>query len=107
VIIIAGASWTRTAADRDAAIAAFSEMVGRARQQDGCLDLAISADPLDPKRINLFECWRNQPTLDAWRRRARGPKVAIGRAEVKLYRTEIAEEPFSRRTASATKETGE
>jgi hypothetical protein len=26
------------------------------------------ADAVDPERVNLFECWRDQTTLDAWRR---------------------------------------
>lgn len=94
MIIIAGASWVRSGTDRDGAVVAFADMVARARRQDGCLDFAIGADSLDPERINLFERWRDQPALAAWRKVARGPRVAIGRSEVKLYRTEKAEKPF-------------
>ena len=96
MIIIAG--YSRTQSDkRDAAVAAFAPMIARAREQEGCLDLSISADTLDPERINIFECWRDQQSLDAWRRIAKGPRVALREAQVKLYRSERAEEPFARR----------
>lgn len=94
MIIVAGASWVRSGTDRDTAIAAFADMVARARALDGCLDFSIGADSIDPERINVFECWRDQPALDAWRRTARGPRVAIGSTRVKLYRTDKAEKPF-------------
>jgi quinol monooxygenase YgiN len=69
-------------------------MIERARKWDGCLDLSISGDPLDPERINIFERWRDQNALDAWRRVARPPKVVRRETYVKLYQSEVAEEPF-------------
>jgi quinol monooxygenase YgiN len=68
VIIIAGHSRTRSAIERDAAVAAFANMVERARKQDGCLDMSMGADSVDPERINVFECWRDHQSLDAWRK---------------------------------------
>lgn len=94
MIIIAGHSLVKDAAERDAAVAAFAAMVERGRKQDGCLDLSISADAVDPERINVFECWRDREALDAWRKVARGPKVATRTSSVKLYRTDKAEKPF-------------
>ena len=71
MIIIAG--YTRTDAEkRGAAMEAFKGMVERARAYDGCLDFSVSADAVDPERVNLFERWRDQATLDAWRKVARG-----------------------------------
>ena len=93
MIIIAG--YTLTEADgRDAAVAAFAGMVERARAHDGCLDLSISADPVDPDRINLFECWRDQQSLNAWRKVAKGPRVKRRETCVSLYRSDKAEKPF-------------
>ena len=92
MIIIAG--YTRTDAEkRDGAVEAFKDMVERARRYDGCLDFSISADAVDPERVNLFECWRDQATLDAWRKVARGPRVKSREVAVSLYRTEKAEKP--------------
>lgn len=93
MIIIAG--YTLTDADeRDQAVAAHQEMVARARAHDGCLDLAISADAIDPERINIFEHWRDQAALDAWRKVANPPKVERRETCVNLYRTDRAESPF-------------
>jgi quinol monooxygenase YgiN len=94
MIIIAGHTLTESG-KRDAAVRAFSKMLERARQHDGCLDLSISADPMDEERINVFELWRDQKSLDAWRKVAKGPRgIKIRKAHVKLYRTDRAEKPF-------------
>lgn len=94
MIIIAGHTLTESGG-RDAAVRAFGDMVERARKQDGCLDFSISADPVDAERTNLFELWRDQESLDAWRKVAKGPRgIKIREAHVKLYRTDKAEKPF-------------
>jgi quinol monooxygenase YgiN len=93
VIIIAGYTLIETG-KRDAAVAAFAAMVERARKSDGCLDLSISADSVDPARVNLFECWRDQQSLNAWRKVAKAPKVKRRETHVKLYRSDKAEKPF-------------
>jgi quinol monooxygenase YgiN len=92
MIIIAG--YTRTDAEkRDSAVEAFRGMVERARAYDGCLDFSISADVVDPERLNLFESWY-QTTLDAWRRVAKGPRGKPREVAVSLYRTDKAEKPI-------------
>jgi quinol monooxygenase YgiN len=95
MIIIAGYTLTE-AHKRDAAVEAFANMVEQARKYDGCLDFSMSADSVAPDRVNLFECWRDQQSLDAWRKVANPPKMKIKRREtyVKLYRSDKAEEPF-------------
>ncbi len=92
MIIIAGYT-INDAHKRDAAVAAFAEMVARARKFDGCLDLSISADAVDPERSNLFECWRDEQAWKAWRKVAKGPRVKPRHAHVTLYRIDKAE-PF-------------
>jgi quinol monooxygenase YgiN len=93
MIIIAG-YLLRDAAQRDVAVKAFADMIERARKFDGCLDFSISADSVDPERANLFECWRDQKALNAWRKVAKGPRVKPRKAFIKLYRTGKAEKPF-------------
>jgi quinol monooxygenase YgiN len=90
MIIIAGHTLTE-AHKRDAAVEAFADMVERARKHDGCLDLSISADSVDPERINLFECWRDEQAWNAWRKVAKGPRVKQRETNVKLYRSDKAE----------------
>lgn len=76
MLIIAG-HLTVDAAQRDAFVAAHRDLVRRARQAPGCLDLAITADPLDPERVNNFERWASREQLDAWRKVAAAPDTGI------------------------------
>jgi quinol monooxygenase YgiN len=43
------------------------EVVEQARRADGCLDYALSADVLDPGRINVFERWESLEAVEAFR----------------------------------------
>lgn len=65
------------AADRSSYVDAHRDLVGRARAFDGCIDLSISPDSLDPRRINNAEIWRSPEKLDEWRARADAPDHGI------------------------------
>lgn len=43
------------------------EVVRQARLAVGCLDFAISADLVDPARINILERWESQHAVEAFR----------------------------------------
>lgn len=85
MIIVAGHSHTKSVADRDANVAAFAEMVGRARLQDGCIDIAITADSIDPTRSNIVEVWRDEAAWKAWRKIAKGPRSRAKTVHVSIY----------------------
>ena len=53
--------------DRDAYLAACRTVVEQARVAEGCLDFALTADLLDPGRVNVFERWVSQAAVDAFR----------------------------------------
>jgi quinol monooxygenase YgiN len=53
-------------------------IVERARGADGCLDFAITADLLDPGRVNIFERWESQAAVESFRRS--GPRRRAGAA---------------------------
>jgi quinol monooxygenase YgiN len=91
MIIIAGYSRTKDAEERDARVAAFADMVGLARKQDGCIDFAISADALDPTRSNIIEIWRDEQAWKAWRKVAKGPRSRPNEIHVSLYRSDTVE----------------
>jgi quinol monooxygenase YgiN len=74
MIIIAGHELVR-AEQRDAFVAAFRDLITRARDFDGCIHAAITADSVDPDRVNVIEVWRDAEALKKWRKRARPPKV--------------------------------
>ena len=52
---------------RDAYLAGCSAVVASARRSEGCLDFALSADLVDPGRINVFERWESEADLRRFR----------------------------------------
>lgn len=63
--------------ERDRFVAQHLDLVARARQAPGCLDLAISSDPVNDARVNTFERWENEESLAAWREIANSPQLDI------------------------------
>lgn len=95
MLIIAGQ--VRVAeADRDAYVTAFADLVERGRGATGCLDVVISADSLDPGRVNIFERWESRETLDDWRAVANAPDPGIefDADDVQLFTVADARPPF-------------
>jgi quinol monooxygenase YgiN len=52
---------------RDDYLVGCAEVVELARSAPGCRDFAISADLLDPARINVFERWDSAVSVQAFR----------------------------------------
>jgi quinol monooxygenase YgiN len=52
---------------RDSYLSGCTAVVQQARRTPGCLDYAISADPLDPGRIHIFERWESRAAVEAFR----------------------------------------
>jgi quinol monooxygenase YgiN len=72
MLIIAG--WFSVAPkDRDKFVEGHGDLIRRARAAPGCLDLAVSADSVDPGRVNTFEFWESDEKLNAWREVANPP----------------------------------
>ena len=68
---------------------------GRPAPRPGCVDFAVSADLVEPGRINVYERWESDEQLLAFR--GSGPSdeqaVAILGAEVHRYRISGVEAP--------------
>ena len=77
MVIVAG-HVTVEPEERDAYVAGCRSVVEQARSAAGCLDFAISADLLDPGRVNIFERWESQAAVDAFR--GDGPSEEQGAA---------------------------
>lgn len=94
MLIVAGHLITDPA-DRDAYVAEGTQVVTQARSAPGCLDFAMTADTLDPARINVFERWESEADLLAFR--GSGPDsdtaARILDAEVKRYVISSVEAP--------------
>lgn len=89
MIIIAG-HLTVDADRRDDYVAAFADLVRRARQAPGCLDVAITADPADASSVRNFERWESQEHLDAWRQVADAPSTDIEIHSDEVLRFDVA-----------------
>jgi quinol monooxygenase YgiN len=75
-----------SAKDRNKYVDPFCDLVSRAREFDGCVHIAITADSVDPERINSVEVWRDAEALDDWRRQAKAPRTGRPKfSDVKRY----------------------
>lgn len=66
MIVIAGPLYV-AAQDRDRYLDAVGHITALARTAPGCLDFVQAADPVDPTRINVFERWDSDDSLQAFR----------------------------------------
>ena len=66
MVIVAG-HITVEPADRAAYLEGCRRVVQRARSAAGCLDFTVSADLLNPARINVYERWSSQAAVEAFR----------------------------------------
>jgi quinol monooxygenase YgiN len=94
MLIIAG--WLQVDPDaRDRYLQQCQQVVALARAAPGCLDFSLSADLLDPARINIHERWASDEQLLAFR--GSGPDAGqteqIRAAEVLKYRISAIEPP--------------
>lgn len=73
---------------RDEYVASFVDFLRRARTAPGCLDVVISADPVDPGRVNVFERWESEEQLRAFQAAAEPPDPVtdVLDEDVALYR---------------------
>lgn len=86
MIIVAG--WLRVdPADRQPYLDGCRSVVEAARAAPGCLDFHLSADPIDPTRINVYERWADLSSVEEFR--GSGPsgeqQAAITGAQVEQY----------------------
>jgi quinol monooxygenase YgiN len=72
---------------REDYLAGGADVVAQARRAPGCLDFAISADLLDPGRINVFDRWASQSAVEEFRGSGTGEEqgAAIRSASVSEY----------------------
>ena len=94
MIIVSGKLYVDPA-ERDTYVDGCRTVVEAARAAPGCLDFAISADLLEPGRINVYERWETDESVEAFR--GSGPpdeqQAQILDAEVARYRISAVEAP--------------
>jgi quinol monooxygenase YgiN len=85
MIIIAGHELV-DAGERDEIVDAHRDLVSRARAFEGCVHVAITADSVDPERINSVEVWQDAEAMEQWRKQAKAPNTKEPKhVDVKRY----------------------
>lgn len=94
MIIVSGKLYVDAEA-RAAYLADCRTVIEQARVAPGCLDFHLSADPLEPGRINVYEAWETDEDVERFR--GGGPSGAqqaeIRDASVARYRISSVEAP--------------
>jgi len=96
MLIIAGHYFV-DAPQRDGYVEAFHDLVQRARAAPGCLDVAITADAVDPGRVNNYERWESEDALAAFRAVADPPELDVAMLDVQMSKFHVDREsdPFN------------
>ena len=76
---------------RESYLAGCVSVVERARGAAGCLDFAITAEPIDPGRVNIFERWESQAALNTARGNAPGFEQAEAMLSVSVADYDVAD----------------
>jgi quinol monooxygenase YgiN len=78
-LVIVGGSFELEPSDRDEFLSSRLDMMHASRAEPGCIEYTFSADPIDPRRVVLFERWESQDALDAHLDNLRGRADSPGR----------------------------
>jgi quinol monooxygenase YgiN len=94
MLIVSGKLYVDPAA-REQYLADCVHVVEQARATDGCFDFALSADIIEPGRINIYERWDTDEQLQRFRGSGPSDKqtAEILDAEVAKYRISTVEAP--------------
>jgi len=90
MVIVAG-HITVDPEQRESYLAGCMSVVENARRADGCLDFAITADLLDPGRVNLFERWESQAAVETFRSSGPSNKQGAATRSVSVAEYDIAD----------------
>jgi quinol monooxygenase YgiN len=88
MLIVAG-TFDVDPGERDAFLEGRLEAMRTTRGEPGCLEYALSADPVDPSRVMLFERWADQESFDGHMKAVQSAPRSTGPApkgfSVKIY----------------------
>jgi quinol monooxygenase YgiN len=87
MVIVAGCLYT---ADRDGYLDGCAELIRTARAAPGCEDFYLSADPVEPDRINVFEQWATVADVEAFRGSGPGNDQTAEIRDAAVFQHEIA-----------------
>lgn len=77
-------------AERDRFLAEAEEVSRLGRAAPGCLDFHLSADPLEPGRVNVFEQWDSVAAVEAFRGDGPSDEQATAILSAEVWQHEVA-----------------
>jgi quinol monooxygenase YgiN len=90
MVIVAG-HITVDPEQRESYLAGCMSVVEKARRAAGCLDFALTADLLDPGRVNIFERWETQAAVETFRGSGPSNKQGAATLSVSVAEYDIAD----------------
>jgi len=86
---------------REAFLAGRIDGMRTSRAEPGCLEYTLSADPVDPRRVVLFERWAHQEDLDthlaAMQARPASPGTGVAPKAASIFVYDVTgEQPLRR-----------
>jgi quinol monooxygenase YgiN len=78
-------------AERERYLAGCADVVEQARRAPGCLDFAITADLIDPGRINVFERWETQAAVNSFRGSGPGEEQTVAMLAASVAEYDVAD----------------
>jgi quinol monooxygenase YgiN len=79
-MVIVGGAFVVEPDQREEFLAGRHDAMRASRAEPGCLEYTLSADPIDPSRVVLFERWSSQEALDAHLAASRARPASEGTA---------------------------
>jgi quinol monooxygenase YgiN len=89
MVIVAGYI-TVEPAQRESYLAGCVSVVEQARGTAGCLDFTITADLIDPGRVNVFERWDSQAAVETFRGNGPGDEQGTAMLSASVAEYDIA-----------------
>ena len=65
-------------------------VIDLARQAPGCLDFHLSADPVEPGRINVYEQWESVADVESFRGSGPSEEQGIAILDAAVFQHEVA-----------------
>ena len=88
-IIVSG--WIRVdESARDDYLAGCHEVIVAARSSEGCMDFHLSADPIEPDRINVYEQWQSVAAVEAFRGSGPSDDQSASIRDASMWQHEVA-----------------
>lgn len=91
VRVVVGGNLRIAVGKRDEFIQRSLDAIEQARADGNCVDFSVSADPLDPDRVNIFEAWISTEALNQFR--GKGPDKGLSEL---IESADVAEYTVSR-----------